>query len=139
MTFSVNRLTTVVQCDTLLTAKQRERTGLANRLSNIQFQITNWDETADPAAELATTQSLITGLTPIIDAMADGDDKRRNQNILNRYETRANNLIGKVENHGVLALLEKEQDRDTVTGDIAVVDALIAAVTIRRAEILAGG
>lgn len=135
MSFSVNKLTTIAQCDTLLTTKQRERTGLANRLNNLQFQLDNWDDATSATAELTTTQALITGLTPVVNALTDGDDKRRNQNQLNRYETRANNLISKVENYGTIALLEKELDRDTLTGDIATLDTFVAAVTTRRAAL----
>ncbi len=135
MAFSTNLLTTTAQCDTILATKQRERTGLVNRLNNLQFQLANWDDSTSAAAELAATQTLITSLTPIVAALPEGDDKRRNQNQLNRYETRANNLTGKVENYGVLALLEKELDRDTLTGDIATLDTLVAAVTTRRAAL----
>ena len=135
MAFSTNLLTTVAQCDALLAAKQRERTGLVNRLNNLVFQLENWDDATSAQAELTTTQALIAGLTPIVAALAEGDDKRRNQNMLNRYETRANNLTGKIENYGVVALLEKEQDRDTLTASLAVLDALVAAVTTRRAAL----
>ena len=133
MAFSVNLLTTIAQCDSLLTTKQRERTGMVNRLNNLQFQLDNWNDSTSAAAELAATQTLITSLTPIVATLPDGDDKRRNQNQLNRYETRVNNLISKVENYGVMALLEKELDRDTLTGDIATLDTFVAAVTTRRA------
>ena len=73
MSFSVNKLTTIAQCDTLLTTKQRERTGLANRLNNLQFQLDNWDDATSATAELTTTQALITGLTPVVNALTDGD------------------------------------------------------------------
>ena len=135
MAFSVNLLTTIAQCDGLLATKQRERTGLVNRLHNIQFQLDNWDDATSAATELTATQALIAGLTPVVTALPEGDDKRRNQNQLNRYQTRANNLTGKVENYGVLALLEKELDRDTLTGDIATLDTFVAAVTARRAAL----
>jgi len=135
MAFSVNLLTTIVQCDGLLAIKQRERTGLVNRLNNLQLQLDNWDKATSASAELTATQALITGLTPVVAALPEGDDKRRNQNQLNRYETRANNLISKVENYDVLSLLEKELDRDTLTGDIATLDTFVAAVTTRRGEL----
>ncbi|MBH8569232.1 hypothetical protein KB206_10080 [Microvirga sp. STS02] len=49
MAFSVNLLTTQAECDALLATKQRERTGLVNRLNNLQFQLDNWnDATALP-------------------------------------------------------------------------------------------
>jgi hypothetical protein len=135
MAFSVNLLTTAAQCDALLATKQRERTGLVNRLNNLQFQLDNWDDATSAETELTATQTLIAGLTPVVAALPEGDDKRRNQNQLNRYQTRANNLTSKVENYGVLALLEKELDRDTLTGDIATLDTFVAAVTARRAAL----
>ncbi|MBH8569231.1 hypothetical protein KB206_10075 [Microvirga sp. STS02] len=55
--------------------------------------------------------------------------------MLNRYETRANNLTSKVENYGTTALLEKELDRDTLTGDIATLDTFVTAVTDRREKL----
>ncbi|GAB3866073.1 hypothetical protein GCM10028824_06090 [Hymenobacter segetis] len=135
MAFSVNLLTTIAECDALLATKQRERTGLANRLNNLQFQLDNWDDSTSATTELTATQALIAGLTPVVAALADGDDKRRNQNMLNRYETRANNLTSKVENYGTTALLEKELDRDTLTDGIATLDTFVAAVTARRDKI----
>jgi hypothetical protein len=48
---------------------------------------------------------------------------------------RANNLTSKVENYGVLALLEKELDRDTLTDDIAPLDTFVTAATARRAAL----
>jgi len=78
---------------------------------------------------------LVAGLNPIIATLPEGDDKRRQQNLLNRYETRANNLTSKVENYGVAALLEKELDRDGVADDIERLDGFIAAVTARRGEL----
>ena len=135
MLFSVNLLTTVAQCDGLLATKQRERTGLVNRLNNLQFQLDNWDDATSASTELTATQALITGLKPVVAILPDGDDKRRSENQLNRYQTRANNLTGKVENYGVLALLEKELDRDTLTGDIATLDTFVTAVTTRRAAL----
>jgi len=135
MAFSVSRLTTVAQCTTLLKAKQRDRAGLVNRLNNLNYQLENWDDDASPEAELASTQALITGLAPVVATLAEGDDKRRTQNTLLRYQTRANNLAGKAEDHGAVALLEKELDRDEVISDIAVLDTFIAAVTARKAEL----
>jgi len=135
MAFSVNLLSTPAQCDALLTAKQRERTGLVNRLNNLNFQLANWDNATSAQADLAATQALVAGLTPIVATLPEGDDKRRQQNLLNRYETRANNLTSKVENYGASALLEKELDRDGVTDDITRLDGFIAAVTTRRAEL----
>ena len=107
MAFSVNLLTTVAQCDGLLATKQRERTGLVNRLNNLQYQLDNWDDASSATTELAATQALITGLKPVVAALPDGDDKRRSENQLNRYQTRANNLTGKVENYGVLPCSKK--------------------------------
>ncbi|GAA4383233.1 hypothetical protein [Hymenobacter koreensis] len=135
MAFSVNLLTTVAQCDQLLADKQRERTGLVNRLNNLTFQLANWDTVTTAQAELTATQALIAGLSPVVAALPEGDDKRRNQNQLNRYETRVNNLVSKVENYGPEARLERELDRDEATSDIAVLDTFIEAVTTRRAAL----
>ena len=135
MAFSTNLLTTVAECDALLATKQRERTGLSNRLNNLQFQLDNWDDATSASTELTATQALIAGLTPVVAALPDGDDKRRNQNQLNRYETRVNNLTSKMENYGAAAKLEKELDRDTLTGDIATLDTFVTAVTTQRATL----
>ncbi len=135
MSYSTNLLTTRADCDTLLAIKQRERTGLVNRLNNLQFQLDNWDDATSASAELTATQALIAGLTPVVAALPEGDDKRRNKNQLNRYETRVNNLTSKMENYGVIAKLEKELDRETLTSDIATLDAFVTAVTNRRAAL----
>ncbi|MCR5886566.1 hypothetical protein LRS06_02015 [Hymenobacter sp. J193] len=135
MAFSVNLLTTAAQCTELLADKGRERTGLVNRLNNLQFQLDNWSNVTSTAAELATTQAMIAGLQPLIDSLPEGDDRRRNQNTLLRYQARANNLAGKVEDYSATALLEKELDRDELTAEIAVLDTFIAAVTARKAAL----
>ena len=135
MAFSVNLLTSPGQCDALMTSKQRERTALLNRLSNLTYQLTNWNDATSAEAELSSTKTLVAGLTPMIDTLPEGDDKRRNENLLLRYRARANNLTTKVENYGAIAKLEKELDRDEITADITVLDTLLAAVTARKAEL----
>ena len=135
MAFSVNKLTSPAQCDALLTTKQRERRNLENRLNNLTYQLDNWDDVTSSETELSTTQAMIAGLKPLIATLPDGDDKRRNENTLNRYETRANNLTGKVENYGAVARLEKELDRDGVASDLALLDTFITEVTDRRSRL----
>ncbi|RTQ52374.1 hypothetical protein EJV47_05000 [Hymenobacter gummosus] len=135
MAFSVNLLSSVAQCDTLLTLKQRERKDLVLRLTTLNHQLDNWDDVASVEAELTSTNTFITTMGPAIAAMPAGDQKRRQENLLNRYESRANVLTTKVEDYGAIARLERELERDGVAAKIDLLDALVAAVTTRRSQL----
>lgn len=132
MSFSVVRFTTKAQCQAYLDRKAPERTLLAAHLGTVQAALTTWDAAGDPTADLATAQDMITNLTPVLAATTDPREKLRLERLLNSYRSRATNLGGRVESHGADELLDREQDHDSTTGDLAVLDALIAAVTTRR-------
>ena len=98
----------------------------------MQAALATWDAAGDPAADLATAQDMVTKLTPALTTTTEPREKLRLERIINSYRSRVTNLSGRAENHGTDELLDQEQERDSTIDDLAVLDALIAAVTGRR-------
>ena len=132
MAFSVSRFTTKAQCQAYLDKKAPERTLLAAHLGTVQAALATWDAGGNPAADLATAQSMVNNLTPVLAATTDPREKLRLERLLNSYRSRVTNLGGRADTHGADELLDREQDRDNTTGDLTVLDALLAAVTAQR-------
>ena len=132
MSFSVSRFTTKAQCQAYLDKKAPDRLLLASHLGSVQAAIATWDASGDPTADLATAQTMIANLTPALTATTDPRERLKIERLLNSYRSRVTNLGGRAENHGTDELLDRELDRDETTGNLAVLDDLIAAVTAKR-------
>ncbi|WP_046242380.1 helix-turn-helix domain-containing protein [Hymenobacter terrenus] len=136
MVFSVDRFKTQAECQRYLDKKLPERTLLAAHLSMVETELATWDQKGDPAADQATAQDLLDKLTPVQDATSDAREKLRLNRLLNFYRTRVTNLEGRTITHGTDELLDREQDRDDTINSLAVLDALIQAVTDHRDVLL---
>ncbi|WP_156176172.1 hypothetical protein [Hymenobacter terrenus] len=132
MAFSVDRFKTKAECQSYLDKKLPERTLLAAHLGTVQAELATWDQKGDPAADQATAQDLLDKLTPVQAATTDPKEKLRLSRLLNSYRSRVTNLEGRTITHGTDELLDREQDRDETTNNLAVLDALILAVTNHR-------
>lgn len=71
-------------------------------------------------------------LTPALAATTDLKERIKLERLVNSYRSRVTNLSGRTETHGTDELLDREQDRDDVAANLAVLDALLAAVTQHR-------
>ncbi len=136
MTYSVQHLTQVADCNVLLALAAKERADLDfKRISEermtVKFTQTSQEIDAElqgVTVEIAATETIISML-PEGPAKEDAIDKRT------RLEYRRFTLENRKENYGTIALLEKEMDLSRTVREIEEVDGFINAVDARKAAI----
>ncbi len=136
MTYSVQHLTQVADCNVLLALAAKERADLdfkriSEQRMTVKFTQTSQEIDAElqgVTVEIAATETIISML-PEGPAKEDAIDKRT------RLEYRRFTLENRKENYGTIALLEKEMDLSRTVREIEEVDGFINAVDARKAAI----
>lgn len=136
MMYSVSNLTSIADCDVLLTSVGKERADLEfKRLS--EERLTNKYATTSVAVE-AILQGVIVELSAvntIISVLPEGPTKEEEIKKRTRLEYKKFLLENRKESYGAVALLEKELDLARVEQELEEVDAFIAAITAHKATL----
>jgi len=136
MTYSVAQITTIEDCDLLLSLAVRERADQNFRELSEERRKVNYSETSlEFDAELLSVNTEIAATGTVIDALPLGKTEDEAVVKKTKLEYRLFLLTNRKVRFGVLALLEKELDLNRVTVEIAEIDAFIAAVTTRKEEL----
>lgn len=137
MQYSVNSLTTVADCDTLLADAEGELKALRHRADNLDYARDSTSEaSAETQAAIASLDAEIEALTTVIPTLAEGTKARKNSEIDLRTATfRRAKLNDRQEARGPVALLLRERNLAETQVQIAEVEALITAVTARKAAL----
>ncbi len=136
MSYSVNKITTVADCDLLLAWAVKEKADLNYKKLSEERLTNNYSETSiEIDAELQSVISEIAATETIIATLPDGNSKEDAIKKKVRLEYRKFLLENRKESYGVVALLEKELDLTNVTQSLAEIDAFTAAITARKAEL----
>ena len=136
MSYSVNKITTVADCDLLLAWAVKEKADLNYKKLSEERVANNYSETSiEIDAELQSVISEIAATETIIATLPDGNSKEDAIKKKVRLEYRKFLLENRKESYGVVALLEKELDLTNVTQSLAEIDAFTAAITARKAEL----
>lgn len=136
MMYSVSNLTSIADCDVLLTSVGKEKADLVfKRLS--EERLTNKYATTSVAVE-AILQGVIVELSAvntIISVLPEGPTKEEEIKKRTRLEYKKFLLENRKESYGAVALLEKELDLARVEQELEEVDAFIAAITAHKATL----
>ena len=136
MSYSVNKITTVADCDLLLAWAVKEKADLNYKKLSEERLTNNYSETSiEIDAELQSVISEIAATETIIATLPEGNSKDEAGKKKVRLEYRKFLLENRKESYGVVALLEKELDLTNVTQSLAEIDAFTAAITTRKAEL----
>lgn len=136
MSYSVNKITTVADCDLLLAWAVKEKADLNYKKLSEERLTNNYSETSiEIDAELQSVISEIAATETIIATLPEGNSKEDAVKKKVRLEYRKFLLENRKESYGVVALLEKELDLTNVTQSLAEIDAFTAAITARKAEL----
>ncbi len=139
MTYSVNDLKTVAECDQLLESFNRYRAELLAKQARLQFTVAKYTEsTAEVDTETRMVLAELAFLDTILATLPEGPKKADYLNDRNRQETRLYQLETKKANTGVFALLCKQRELAVVEKNLSDTDQLIADLTARRAELVGG-
>lgn len=136
MSYSVNKITTVADCDLLLSWAAKEKADLEFKKLSEERLTNNYSTTSvELDAELQLVNTEIDATTTIISTLPDGQSKEDSIKKKVRLEYKKFLLETRKESYGVVALLEKELDLTNVTQSIAEIDAFTAAINARKAAL----
>lgn len=138
MTYSVQNLTQVADCDILLALAAKERADLDfKRLSEERMTVKFTQTSQEINAELQGVIVEIAATESIIAMLPEGPSKEEAIDKKTRLEYRKFVLENRKDNYGTVALLEKEMDLQRTVREIDEVDGFIAAVDERKTAIIA--
>ncbi|MBA4152807.1 hypothetical protein [Flavobacterium sp.] len=131
--YSVSNLTTIADCNVLLTMAGKEKSDLAFKKLSEERLVSNYSSNAveidailqGVIAEIAAVDTVLIVLPP--GSTRDSEEKRKV-----RLEYRKFLLENRKESYGAVALLEKELDLERVIKQLDEVDAFIVEVTTHR-------
>ncbi len=136
MNYSVLNLTQVADCNVLLTWAAKEKADLEFKKLSDERLTTRYAETSlELDAVLQGVLAEIAATETIINVLPEGPSKDEAINKKTRLEYKKFLLETRKESYGTVALLEKEMDLGRVYQEIAEVDAFVAAVEARKAEL----
>ncbi len=136
MSYSVNKITTIADCDLLLAWAAKEKADLNFKKLSEERLTTNYSTaTIEIEAELQSVLTEITATETIIAALPAGNSREDAVKKKVRLEYKKFLLENRKESYGVVALLEKELDLTTVTLNLAEIDVFITAINTRKASL----
>ncbi|RYD69925.1 MAG: hypothetical protein EOP53_26320 [Sphingobacteriales bacterium] len=137
MNYSVNSLTTVGDCDVLLTFAAKERADLDyKKISDERITTRFAQSAAEIDAQLLGVNAEIAATEIIISTLPEGPSKEDAVEKKVTLVYKKFQLEIRKERYGTVALLEKEMDLGRVHQELREVDAFITAVTTKRDALL---
>ena len=134
MNYSVNKLTTVAECDQVLAHANNEKRTLLFRKSNMTYSQENSSTTSDQvSAAIAVTQAELAGVVNILPTLPEGDVKEDYKRKQVKLENKLDDLGFRRQDVGAARLLIRELELGQIDAELAETDACIAAITARRA------
>jgi hypothetical protein len=131
--YSLNRITTVADCDVLLSWAEREKSDLAYKHYTINRITTNYGETSvEVEAILQGVNAEIAASEMVLTILPDGPTKDAEVKKKTRLEYKKFLLENRKESYGAVALLERELELERINKEIAEVDVFITSVTAHK-------
>lgn len=134
--YSVTNLTTIADCDVLLTMANKEKADLTFKKLSEERLVTNYSTTAiEIDAVLQGVIAEIAAVDTVLAVLPEGSTKEAEEKRKVRLEYKKFLLENRKESYGAVALLEKELDLERVQKQLDEVDVFIAAVTAHKATL----
>ncbi|ANH82477.1 hypothetical protein A8C56_17225 [Niabella ginsenosidivorans] len=134
--YSVDQLTTVADCDAVLSIATKEQKDLEWKKLSIERQKEMYSENAvEITTELAAKEAELTALDAVIAGLPEGDLKEENIKKRKRTEYSIFLLTDRKANYGAVALLDKEYDLQQVLRQLEETAVFIAEVEARKAAV----
>jgi hypothetical protein len=133
MSFSTGMITTVADCDLLLSLAAKERSDLEFRKLSVERQRSVYAENAgEVEAELTAVNAELVAVNTVLENLPDGDIKDEQITKKMRLELKLRLLHEKKENYGIVALLVKEFGQARLEQELAAAQDFTTAVEARR-------
>jgi hypothetical protein len=136
MSFSVSMITTVADCDLLLSLATKEKSDLEFRKLSTERQRSSYAENAgEVEAELAAANAELTAVNTVLGTLPEGPTKDEHITKKMRLELKLRLLNERKENYGTVALLAKEFDQARLEKELLAAQEFTAAVQARKAAL----
>ena len=134
--YSVTNLTTIADCDVVLTMANKEKADLAFKKLSEERLVTNYSTTSvEIDAVLQGVIAEIAAVDSILAVLPNGPTKDSEEKRKVRLEYKKFLLENRKESYGAVALLEKELDLERVNKQLDEVNLFIDAVTAHKATL----
>ena len=134
--YSLNKITTVADCNVLLTSAEKEKSDLTFKQLSVERVAVNYSSTSiEIDAVLQGVVAEISAIDTIIGTLAEGTTKEDLLKKKTRLEYKKFLLENRKESYGSVALLEKELDLERINKELDEVDAFIAIITDHKATL----
>ena len=131
--YSVTNITTIADCNVLLTMANKEKADLKFKKLSEERQVTNYSTTSvEIDAVLQGVLAEISAVDTIITTLPEGATKENEEKRKVRLEYKKILLENRKESYGAVALLEKELDLERVNKQLDEVNVFIKAITAHK-------
>lgn len=136
MSYSISKLTTTAECDASIAIATDRKGDLLFQQTALSRDLTDQDKTvATTQATLVAVNAQIAGFNAAIATMPDGEAKKGLQSKVRRLNDQRENLEERLEKGGTTAFLETELDAELSRKQVEEIDAFIASINQRKAEL----
>ena len=133
MNYSLEKLTTVAECDALLELAVKDKESTERRRRNLSESIGTFGErTGDYSSELESVETLLETYAAAHDALPEGKNKMTIFLQIKRLEARKAQLDKIVTGYNASSLIGKQTDFNLLDSQVPALDALITAIQARR-------
>lgn len=134
--YSLNKITTVADCNVLLTWAEKEKSDLTFKQLSVERVTVNYSSTSvEVDAVLQGVVAEITAIETIITTLPEGQTKEDLLKKKTRLEYKKFLLENRKESYGSVALLEKELDLERINKELDEVEAFITTITDHKATL----
>jgi hypothetical protein len=136
MDYALEKLATVAECDALLALATKDKANMERRRRNLSESIATFGQrTGDYGTELQSVETLLQTYSAAYDVLPEGNNKMTIFLAIKRLETRKAQLAKAVTGYNANSLIGKQTDFNLLDSQVPALDALIAAVQVRRAAL----
>jgi len=134
--YSVSNLTTIADCDVLLTMANKEKADLTFKKLSEERLVNRYSSTSvEIAAVLQGVIAEISAVDTVLSVLPDGPTKESEEKRKVRLEYRKFLLETRKESYGAVALLEKELDLKRIEKQLEELDLFISTLTDYKATL----
>lgn len=134
--YSLNKITTVADCNVLLTWAEKEKSDLTFKQLSVERVTVNYSSTSvEVDAVLQGVLAEITAIETIITTLPEGTTKEDLVKKKTRLDYKKFLLENRKESYGSVALLEKELDLERINKELDEVEAFITTITDHKATL----
>ena len=134
--YSLNKITTVADCNVLLTWAEKEKSDLAHKHYTIERLAINFGSTsAEIEAILQGVNIELTANQTIFASLPEGPSKEEMEKKIRKLDYKKFLLENRKESYGTIALLEKELDLERINKELDEVNTFITTVTAHKATL----